>query len=49
MVKNVKLETKISQKTGKEYKVLVITFINGYEKIVFLEKAEEYMIENMNK
>lgn len=49
MVKNVRLETKTSQKTGKEYKVLIITFINGYEKQVFLEKAEEYMIEQMSK
>ena len=49
MVKDVRLETKVSQKTGKEYRVLIIRFINGYEKQVFLEKAEEYMIEQMSK
>ena len=34
--------TKIS-KSGKEYVALEITFPNGYKKIVFLDKAEEYL------
>lgn len=34
---------KISRKTGEEYICLEITFPNGYKKIVFLEKAEQYL------
>ena len=34
---------KISKKTGNSYICLEITFPNGYKKIVFLEKAEEYL------
>lgn len=49
MIKKVELETKLSKKTGNEYKVLVITFSNGYEKQVFLEKSEIYMLETLVK
>lgn len=38
-----KAVTKVSKKTGKEYVALEITFPNGYKKIVFLDKAEEYL------
>lgn len=31
-------------KQGKEYIVLEIVFPNGYKKLCFLEKAEEYMM-----
>lgn len=34
---------KVSKKTGNEYVALEITFPNGYKKIVFLDKAEEYL------
>lgn len=34
---------KVSKKTGMSYICLEITFPNGYKKIVFLEKAEEYL------
>lgn len=34
---------KVSKKTGAEYVCLEITFPNGYKKIVFLDKAEEYL------
>lgn len=34
--------TKIS-KNGNQYTCLEITFPNGYKKIVFLDKAEEYL------
>ena len=39
----VRLEEKKS-KSGNPYYCLVITFPNGYEKIVFLERAELYML-----
>lgn len=32
-----------TSKTGKAYVCLEITFPNGYKKIVFLDKAEEYL------
>ncbi len=37
--------TKRSKKTGKEYTCLEIIFPNGYSKIVFLDKAEEYLCQ----
>ena len=40
----VRLEEKISKKSGNPYYCLVITFPNGYEKIVYLERAELYML-----
>ena len=39
-----KLEQRHSDKTGKDYVVLVITFANGYTKVVFLDEAEKYML-----
>lgn len=38
-----RLEKKVS-KAGNEYLVLMIKFPNGYEKQVFLEPAEIYML-----
>jgi len=35
---------KVSKKTGNKYIALEITFPNGYKKIVFLDKAEEYLV-----
>lgn len=40
------IETKVCQKTSKKgntYICLEITFPNGYKKIVFLDKAEEFL------
>ena len=34
------LESKVSEKTGKPYKVLVIKLTPTYDKLVFLERAE---------
>ena len=39
----VKPIVKRSKKTGKEYCCLEIIFPNGYSKLVFLDKAEEYI------
>lgn len=39
----VKVVEKVS-KTGNPYQCLVIVFPNGYEKTVFLENAEKYML-----
>ncbi len=39
-----KLEKRISKK-NTEYEVLIITFPNGYEKTVFLDKAEKFLIK----
>lgn len=38
------VKKKISKK-GYNYIALEITFPNGYKKIVFLDKAEEYLAE----
>lgn len=35
---------KTSKKTGAEYIALEIVFPNGYKKIVFLDKAEEFLV-----
>lgn len=37
----------ISKKTGAPYEYLSLIFPNGYEKRVFLEFAEKYMVENL--
>lgn len=34
---------KTSKKTGAEYVCLEITFPTGYKKIVFLDRAEEFL------
>lgn len=39
----VKVVEKIS-KTGNPYVCLMIVFPNGYEKLVFLEEAEKFML-----
>lgn len=45
-INNIKcsLETRHSEKSGKDYKVLVIKLTDTYEKIVFLEKSEEELL-----
>lgn len=46
MVEKTRLETRTS-KNGNEYQVLVLVFKNGYEKQVFLDKSEIFMIKAM--
>lgn len=36
-------------KEGKEYEVLMLKFPNGYEKMVFLDGAEKFIIKQNNK
>ena len=43
------LETKISSKTNKEYKVLNLTFSNGYTKTIFLDNSETFMLSALEK
>lgn len=38
---------RISQKSGKPYTALELTFPNGYKKLVFLDQAENYMVAQM--
>ena len=40
-----RLEKRVSKKSGNEYVVLMLKFPNGYEKQVFLEQAELYMLD----
>ena len=46
MLKEARIITKESKKTGNSYECLELTFSNGYKKIVFLTEAELYMIKN---
>lgn len=39
-----RLEKRISKK-NTEYEVLIITFPNGYEKAVFLDNAEKFLVK----
>lgn len=41
------LVEKVSRKTGNKYKVLIVEFPNGYKKLVFLEEAELFMLEEI--
>lgn len=43
------LETRVSEKKGTEYKVLVIRLTPTYEKLVFLDKAEQELLKVNNK
>ena len=40
-----RIEKRVSSKTGKEYYVLVVELVPGYEKDVFLDKADVKIIE----
>ena len=43
-------ETKVVEKTSKKgttFICLEITFPNGYKKLVFLDKAEEYLVNDL--
>ena len=40
---------KAVSKKGSEYEVLELTFDNGYKKRVFLDSAENYMINSLVK
>lgn len=42
---DVQIMTKVS-KSGVEYRCLLITFPNGYEKVVYLDKAEQFLCLN---
>lgn len=48
VVVSAELVTKIS-KAGNDYKVLEITFENGYKKTVFLDSAELFVVEQLVK
>lgn len=39
------LETRISEKKGTTYQVLVIKLTDAYEKLVFLDKAEMELLK----
>lgn len=43
------LETRKSQKSGKEYQVIVVKLTDNYDKIVFLEKSEIELLKLSNK
>lgn len=43
------LETRTSQKSGKEYECLVLKLAPGYEKLVFLDKAEKTLFLQQNR
>jgi len=44
----VRYETRISKKTNNPYDVLVLVY-KGYEKIVFLENAEQFIFSDLKK
>ena len=43
----VALVKKVSSKTGREYEVLVIKFVNGYEKQEFISDPEKFMLHDL--
>lgn len=45
----IEVQERVSKKTGNKYKVLIISFPNGYEKMVFLDSAELFMFEELLK
>lgn len=49
VIDEVRVDSPVSNKTGKPYKVLVIKLINGYEVKVFPHPAEMSVIESLLK
>lgn len=43
------LKKDVSKKTGNEYEYLALIFPNGYEKRVFLEDSEKFMLADASK
>lgn len=43
------LETRHSEKSGKDYQVVVIQLTDNYEKVVFLDNSELELIRLANK
>lgn len=48
-IREVRIEKRESQKTGKPYNVCIIRLVNDYEINVFLERAEIKLIDLLNK
>lgn len=44
-----RIEERTSAKSGKNYKVIIITFSNGYEMSNFLTAEQEWIISNSVK
>ena len=44
-----RIEERVSAKSGKPYKVIVVTFQNGYEMTTFLTAEQEWIISNSVK
>lgn len=44
---SVYLQERIGKNSGKPYRVLIIRLANGYEKMVFLEQAEQFLIDSL--
>lgn len=42
------LQDRVSEKSGKPYKVVVIKLTDTYEKLVFLDKAEMELLQLAN-
>lgn len=42
------LETRHSEKSGKDYQVIVIKLTDNYEKVVFLENSELELVKLSN-
>lgn len=49
IIKSVDLKTISSKKTGKDYTGVNITLDNGYEKLIFLDFAEMFMVKELLK
>jgi len=49
VVTDIYLTTKTSAKSGKEYTALIIALSTGYEKMLFLEPAELFMVQELLK
>lgn len=47
MLKDIRIETRTSKKTGIQYEVLILVFVNGYEKAVLCDTSELFMIKQI--
>lgn len=47
VVEDVVIDVRQSQKTGKDYSVLLVKFANGYETLQFLNSDQIYIINDL--
>ena len=49
LITKASVQLRHSKKTGNDYQAVILSFENGYEKMIFLERAEQFMVSALVK